>query len=68
MTRNLWEAEREKAAKAMRDAGYTTITADKIEKSQNLCGVIVYVAVTGNAMVIYTPGYWREPVQLVNFR
>lgn len=57
--------ELENAAKAMNDAGYKSITPDMVEKSNNKFGVLVYTAVVGDAMAIYTPEYKREPVKWV---
>lgn len=59
--------EFDSAAKAMNEAGYKNITADIIEKSENQYGAIVYIAVVGDAMAIYTPQYRREPVKFVCF-
>lgn len=55
------------AAKAMNNAGYTSIKPNMVEKSENNYGVAVYIAVVGDAMAIYTPGYRREPVKFVPF-
>lgn len=59
--------ELENAAKAMNDAGYKNITADMVEKSHNKYGAVVYIAVVGDAMAIYTPEYKREPVKFICF-
>lgn len=59
--------ELEKAAKAMNEAGYKSITPDMVEKSHNKLGVVVYTAVVGDAMAIYTPEYKRQPVKFVCF-
>lgn len=56
------------AAKAMNNAGYKGITADMIEKSENKCGTILYIAVIGDAMIIYTPQYKGNEFQLIYFR
>ncbi len=59
--------EFELAAKAMNEAGYKSITADMIEKSKNQDGALVYIAVVGDAMAIYTPQYRRNPVKFICF-
>lgn len=59
--------ELENAAKAMNDAGYKSITADMVEKSHNKFGAIVYIAVVGDAMAVYTPEYNRKPVKFISF-
>lgn len=62
--------ELELAAKAMNTAGYKNVTADMVNKVKNKYGFDVYVAVTGDAMVVYTP-HWNYHndggVQLVCF-
>ncbi len=58
----------ELAAKAMNEAGYKGITSDMIEKSENEYGTIIYIAVIGHAMVIYTPQYKGNEVQLISFK
>ena len=55
------------AAEAMNNAGYPNITADMIEKSENKYGALVYIAVVGDAMAIYTPQYRRKPVKFIPF-
>lgn len=55
------------AAEAMNNAGYPNITVDMIEKSENEYGVLVYIAVVSNAMVIYTPRYRKNPVKFICF-
>lgn len=59
--------ELEKAAKAMNEAGYKSITPDMVEKSHNKLDIIVYTAVVGDAMAIYTPQFKREPVKFIPF-
>lgn len=55
------------AAKAMNNAGYQSITPDMVEKSENKYGALVYIAVVGDAMAVYTPQYRREPVKFITF-
>ena len=52
----------------MNEAGYKGITSDMIEKSENEYGTIIYIAVIGHAMVIYTPQYKGNEVQLISFK
>ncbi len=49
--------EKEFVAKAMNNAGYKGVTADMIVKVKNKYCEIVYVAVVGDAMIVYTPKY-----------
>lgn len=51
-------------AKAMNDAGYLGVTPNLVEKSHNEYGIILYIAVIGDFMVIYTPEY-EEPFKKV---
>lgn len=60
--------EYELAARAINKAGYKGITSDMIEKSENKCGIIVYIAVIGDAMIVYTPQYKGNEVQFISFR
>ena len=60
--------EYEVVAKAMNDAGCEGITDDMIEKSENECGTILYIAVIGDGMVIYTPQYKGSEVQFISFK
>lgn len=54
-------------AKAMNRAGYKGITSDMVEKSENDCGTTLYIAVIGDAMVIYTPQYKGSEFQFISF-
>lgn len=47
--------ERELIAKAMNNAGYKNVKAEMVEKINNQRNFDVYVAVVGDAMVLYTP-------------
>lgn len=67
MTKNLRKEEREEVAKAMNEAGYKSVTADMVEKSENQFGTVVYIAVVGDAMAVYTPEYKRKPVKFYPF-
>lgn len=62
--------EFEEALKTMREAGFKYVTLDMIEKIPNKWDVDAYVAIVGDAMVIYTP-QWKnnhnKGVQLVKF-
>lgn len=59
--------EFELAAKAMNEAGYKSVTDDMVEKSENRFDAIVFIAVVGDAMVVFTPDYKREPVKMICF-
>ena len=47
--------ELELAAKAMKNAGYKNVTLEMVEKVKNQWNIAVFVAVLGDAMVVYTP-------------
>ena len=47
--------ERELIAKAKNNAGYKNVKAEMVEKINNQWNFDVYVAVVGDAMVLYTP-------------
>ena len=59
--------EKEEAAKAMVEAGYKPVTVERVQKVQNEWNFEVYVAVVGDAMVVYTPAWKREPVKMICF-
>ncbi len=62
--------ELEEATEMMQRAGYKYVTIDMIAKIPNDWDVDVYVAIIGDAMVVYTP-QWKNNhdhgVQLVKF-
>lgn len=47
--------ELELAAKAMNNAGYKNVKPEMIQKVKNQWNFDVYVAVVGDAMLVYTP-------------
>ena len=47
--------ERETIAKKMNNAGYKNVKAEMVEKVKNQWNFDIYVAVVGDAMVLYTP-------------
>ena len=49
------DSERKLVASAMVKAGYNNITPEMVHKVPNKWGFDVYVAVVGDAMVVYTP-------------
>lgn len=49
------DSERRIIAKAMANAGYEKVTPEMVQKIANKYGYDVYVAVVGDAMVVYTP-------------
>lgn len=50
----------------MVNAGYSCVTTKDVQKVTNEFGIDVYVAVVGDAMAIYTPGF-NNPTKFVRF-
>lgn len=61
-------AEMKKAVKALKDAGYDCVTIENIQQVKNEWGYNVFVALLGDAMVIYLPDmYSEERIKFVVF-
>lgn len=60
-------AECKQAAEAMVAAGYDQITPDMVKQVFNRWNKKVFVAVVGDAVVVYTPEWEDDPIKFVVF-
>lgn len=55
---NITDSERQAAVAAFIKAGYSNVKPEMVQKVENKWGSDIYIAVLGDAMVVFAPDPW----------